>query len=239
MAATPGSNEDIERTRLHDLAYQTLRERMLIGSFQQGKSVTLRGLARRFELGFTPVREAVRRLIAERALEMRSNGRVGVPEMNSSKFGQIVFARCALEPELARRALAHVTDAALEEIEATNATMERARAAGDSEFYLRGNFEFHFSIYRLAQAETLLGLCESVWLQLGPFMRIAYGRSGTAEVKHRHAAICAALRARDPDLLCEAIRDDILDGMRATGERALQDASPAAKAGRKRRQKPS
>jgi len=228
MARMPAKHSRNDTTRQHDLVYQTLRARILTGDFPPGKAVTLRGLAASLEAGFTPVREAVRRLIAERALEMGTTGRVSVPAMNGGKFDEIVFARCCLEPELGRLALPHLTSASIAEIEATNKAMEQARSAGDAETYMRGNFEFHFTLYRMAGAESLLGLAESVWLQLGPFMRVAYGRSGTAQLKNQHLNICQALRARDAAALAEHIKADITYGMRITGELALDSGSSSA-----------
>jgi DNA-binding GntR family transcriptional regulator len=225
MARMPARRSLSDTTRQHDLVYQTLRARILTGGFPPGKAVTLRGLAGTLEAGFTPVREAVRRLIAERALEMGSTGRVSVPAMTRGKFDEIVFARCCLEPEMGRLALPHLTPAALAEIEATDKAMEQARSIGDAETYMRGNFEFHFTLYRMARAETLLGLAESIWLQLGPFMRVAYGRSGTADLKNQHLNICKALRARDAAALGELIKADIIYGMQITGELAL-DGGP-------------
>src|SRR5262245_43714079 len=93
----------------HESVYRTLRERILIGGFAPGMAVTLRGLADTLGVSVMPVRDAVRRLIAERALTMLDNRRVRVPEMTRAKFNQVVFARQMLEPELAARALPAMT----------------------------------------------------------------------------------------------------------------------------------
>jgi len=65
----------------HESVYRTMRERILIGGFPPGMAVTLRGLADMLGVSVMPVRDAVRRLIAERALTMQDNRRVRVPEM--------------------------------------------------------------------------------------------------------------------------------------------------------------
>ena len=89
----------------HERVYQQLRERILFGGIQPGRPVTLRGLADELQVSPMPVRESVRRLIAEGALDMHDNRRVSVPDMTREKFAEIIFARNALEPELAVRAL--------------------------------------------------------------------------------------------------------------------------------------
>jgi len=222
--------------------YQSLRQRILTGGILPGRPVTLRGIAQQLRVSVMPVREAVRRLIAERALEMRDNRRVCVPAMTPGKFDEIVFARCHLEPELALRALSRMDDTAMAEIDAIDVAMEQARIAGDVENYMRGNLDFHFAIYRLSGAETLLALTESIWLQFTPFMRLAYGRFGTADLRPRHPGVRQAIRSGKGKALSEAIRVDILNGMRLTGELAFagtEMVQPAhSELGPKRKSKP-
>jgi DNA-binding GntR family transcriptional regulator len=211
----------------HERVYRTLRQRILTGGFLPGKPVTLRGIANQLGVSPMPVREAVRRLIAERALDMQDNRRVSVPAMTREKFHQIVFARRSLEPELAMRALPHIDKARLAEIEALDEGIDRAMASGDIEGYMRGNLGFHFAIYQRADAETLLALTESVWLQFAPFMRHVYGRFGTAKLIDQHALARQAIHRRDPKMLAAAIREDIMQGMRFIGEAALDNATSA------------
>jgi DNA-binding GntR family transcriptional regulator len=207
----------------HERVYRTLRQRILTGGFLPGKPVTLRGIATQLGVSPMPVREAVRRLIAERALDMQDNRRVSVPAMTREKFGEIVFARRSLEPELAVRALPHISRNTLAEIDALDAAIDRAMASGDIEGYMRGNLGFHFKIYEQSQAVTLLALTESVWLQFAPFMRHAYGRVGTATLIDQHALARQAIRKGDATLLAAAISEDIMQGMRFIGEEALRD----------------
>ena len=206
----------------HERVYRTLRQRILTGGFLPGKSVTLRGIAQQLHVSPMPVREAVRRLIAERALVMQDNRRVNVPAMTRERFDEIVFARKCIEPELAVRALPHISPERLAEIDALDNGIDRAMACGDIEGYMRGNYGFHFAIYREAKAATLLGLTESVWLQFAPFMRVVYGRFGTAKLIDQHQRARQAIRAGDAGMLSSAIAEDILQGMRFIGEEALK-----------------
>ncbi len=217
--ADPIGSEDVPQ---HERVYRILRHRILTGGFLPGKSVTLRGIAQQLDVSPMPVREAVRRLIAERALDMHDNRRVSVPAMTAAKFNQIVFARRALEPELAARALPHCGPAAIADLESLDASIDQCMQNGDTEGYLRFNQQFHFTIYRLAEADMLLSLVESTWLQFGPFMRMVYGRFGTANLIDQHVLAIAAVRAQDEAALRKAISEDIMQGMRFIGEAALR-----------------
>ena len=206
----------------HERVYRILRQRILAGGFLPGRPVTLRGIAMQLHVSPMPVREAVRRLIAERALDMHDNRRVSVPEMTAEKFEQIVFARRSLEPELAMRALPHISAAKLAEIDALDEGIDRAMASGDIEGYMRGNHAFHFAIYEQARSDTLLALTESVWLQFAPFMRLVYGRFGTAKLIDQHVRAREAIRRHDAEQLAVAIGEDIMQGMRIIGDAARQ-----------------
>jgi DNA-binding GntR family transcriptional regulator len=205
----------------HEAVYRRLRERILFGGFQPGRAVTLRGLAEELGVSPMPVREAVRRLIAERALAMQGNGRVLVPLMTRDKFEQVLFARSAIEPELAARALARLTPDDIEALAKIDGEVDRALLNGDVEGYMRGNYRFHFAIYEHASAGTLLSLVESIWLQFGPFMRVAYGRVGTKTLEDHHQAALDAMRGDDEATLRAAIRADIGQGMGFIGDGAL------------------
>lgn len=206
----------------HEAVYRRLRERIFFGGFLPGRAVTLRGLAEELGVSPMPVREAVRRLIAERALAMQGNGRVLVPLMTRDKFEQVLFARSALEPELAARALSRLTPADIEVVAHIDEEIDKTLVNGDTEGYMRGNFRFHFTIYEHADAATLLGLVESIWLQFGPFMRMAYGRVGTKSLEDHHQAALEAMRRGDEAGLRAAIKADIGQGMGFIGDGALE-----------------
>ncbi len=196
----------------HERVYRDLRARILAGEMAPGDSVTLRGLAERLGVSMTPAREAVRRLVAERALEMTPSGRVSVPVPDAGRLAELFRARELLEPELALRALPHVDKQTISMMKALDAAIDRCLSEGDAAGYVRANTAFHTTLYALAGAPALMALVESVWLQTAPFMRRIYGRLGTAALADYHGAALAALAARDGSALAEAIRADIAQG---------------------------
>jgi DNA-binding GntR family transcriptional regulator len=233
VAATPKSSSSATHRRppaaldtiaqtTHESVYREIRNRILFGGFLPGAAVTLRGLAEDMGVSPMPVREAVRRLIAERALKMQDNRRVLVPPMTRDTFEQIVFARKTLEPELAARALDNIGPAEIRHITALDKAVDRAMAGGDVHGYMESNFRFHFSIYERAHADTLLALVESIWLQFGPFMRVAYSRWGTSSLEDQHQAAIAALERRDRKGLKAAIAGDASQGMSFIGDTVLK-----------------
>jgi DNA-binding GntR family transcriptional regulator len=72
-------------------------------------------------------------------------------------------------------------------------------------------------MYRANQRPILNRLIEALWLQFGPFMRMVYGRVGTASLVDQHQIALAAIAARDAAALRRAIASDIADGMGLIG----------------------
>jgi DNA-binding GntR family transcriptional regulator len=79
------------------------------------------------------------------------------------------------------------------------------------------NFAFHFNIYRANGRTTLNRLIETLWLQFGPFMRVVYGRYGTANLVDQHRLALDAIEDGDGSALRAAIAGDIADGMGLVG----------------------
>ena len=183
-----------------------------------------------------PARDAIRRLSAERALEVRQNRRVYVPTMTQPFLDELMRARLLLEPERAVRALPSIDAERLHRLRAFDAALESSYVTGDVELYMVSNYHFHFEMYRAVRSDVLVPLLESVWLRFGPFMRVVYGLSGTAELVDKHAQALHAIERRDAAGLCAAIEADVRDGMAMLGGFMFASAqsSPArrgAKAG--------
>jgi DNA-binding GntR family transcriptional regulator len=142
--------------------------------------------------------------------------------MSSARFAELCLARALLEPELATLALPRVVDADVEAMVALDGDIDRALELGDTEAYMRQNHAFHFRLYRAAGSSVLLPLVESLWLQVGPFLRMVVGRLGTSHVVDRHQAAVQAIRTRNEAALREAIRADILDGQEIIGRYILK-----------------
>ncbi|OCX65857.1 GntR family transcriptional regulator [Thioclava sp. SK-1] len=201
-------------TAAHDRLYRKLRQQIMHGEIAPGTALTLRGLAKDHDLSMTPVREALRRLVAEGALFLSSSGRVMTPELSNERIEELAALRALIEPELASRALPRAHLALIDRLSAINTANAEAVAKQDAVAYIRTNLEFHRTLYLRAQAPAILAVIETVWLQLGPTMRALYGRTMRAEPPRHHRMILSALRHGDEPGLRLAIRTDVSNGLR-------------------------
>ena len=190
----------------HDRVYRQLRSRIMHGEMDPGSSLTLRGIGQEFDVSMTPAREAVRRLVAEGALSLSSSGRVSTPELSNDRIEELAALRALLETELASRALPRAHMALIDRLTMINHSIAEAIVKKDAVGYIRYNLEFHRSLYLRAQAPAMLALAETVWLQLGPTMRLLYGKLNRTESPKNHMLILAALRAGDEPGLRLAVR---------------------------------
>jgi len=203
---------------VHQKIYETLRHKIMIGDFVPGRSVTIRGLAKDLGVSSMPVREAMRRLVSERALVMHPNRRVSLAHMTKERFEQIAQARLILEPQAAVNALPFIEDSLIEEIESVDQQINQSLDAGVVTDYLKGNYRFHFLIYTAGGSDVLTPLIESLWLQFGPFMRMVFTAYGKVGAVDHHLEATQALRRRDSDALRRAVAADIESGIASIQE---------------------
>lgn len=206
------SGEGPDHLTLQEQVYQRLRLDIMTGKFVPGKSVTIRGLAETLGTSPMPVREALRRLVAERALQLLPNRRVSVPDMTADKYRELTAARIALEPLAAERALPHLDSATRKKLVRLDEQVDEGIQLGDVELYLSKNMEFHFTLYRAGPSQVIMPLIESLWLQMVPFLYLAMKRNGLGSVDDQHHAALDAIIKGDANALGQAIKLDILDG---------------------------
>ncbi|MFN0113398.1 MAG: GntR family transcriptional regulator [Paracoccaceae bacterium] len=198
----------------HDRIYRALRVQIMHGEIAPGQALTIRALANANGVSMTPVREALRRLVAEGALSLSSSGRVATPALSNERIEELAALRALIEPELASRALPRAHFALIERLQAINGANAEAVVKQDAVAYIRTNLEFHRTLYLRAQSPAMLAVIETVWLQLGPTMRALYSRLRRSEPPQTHRMILAALRAGDEPGLRLAVRTDVTQGLR-------------------------
>ncbi len=197
----------------HERVYLSLREMILFGDLLPGHAVTLLGIAEQLGVSITPVREAVRRLTAEQALQFHGNRRISVPEIDPAQLDELYEIRLLLEPNLAAKAVVFGNDGLAERLEKIDARLDTAIASGDIKTYLKQNYQFHFEIYTASNSAVYLPIVTSLWLQVGPFLRVVCGRMGTSNLTDHHKSAIDAIRRGDGKELGNAIRRDLSQGL--------------------------
>jgi DNA-binding GntR family transcriptional regulator len=199
--------------KTHQWVYQLLRNNLLCGRIEPGIPLTIRGLAQILDVSPMPVREALHRLACEGAVEVKNNRRVIVPAMTAEKFKELCDLRILLETHAAEGALPYVTAEDIDMLEKIDAQIDDAVEAGDVDYISLHNQAFHRYLYQANPFQISVPLIESLWLQLGPFSRIAISKLEKVYLVDRHVEALEALRQRNSFGLRRAIEADIRDGI--------------------------
>ncbi len=201
------------RLPAHEVIYRQLRDQVLFGDLAPGQAVTIQGLIDSLGAGMTPVREAIRRLIAAGALEFQGNRRVCVPLLSAANISELIVARQWLDPHLALRATERVSLEQLDELTAMDSQLDEAIKRGNLRAYQELNYRFHKRLYDVADAPILADMADGLWLRFGPSLRVVCGRIGTQNLPDKHKDMLAAMHARDAERAARAIREDVIQGM--------------------------
>jgi DNA-binding GntR family transcriptional regulator len=210
LASAPLDVMPIERDTLHQQVYERLRQAIVSGAIVPGTALSVRGLSRALGTSPMPVREALRRLIAERALEVLPNRSVILPLPSAARFAEIRRLRIAIEGMMVEAAAGSMAVADCDWLEQAEAAMEAAEQGPPAD-YLALHYAFHFRIYQAAAMPTALAITESLWLQTGPMLHHVMGRHRLGVARGQHKAIIAALRRHDGAAARAALAADIQD----------------------------
>ena len=219
MQALKSSNLDLlmlektESLKTNQWVYQLLRTNLLCGKIQPGLPLTIRGVAEALDVSPMPVREALHRLACEGAVEVKNNRRVIVPMMTAEKFSELCDLRILLETHAAEGALPYIREKDITDLERIDAEIDDAVQKGDVENTSLKNQNFHRTLYSANPFQIAVPLIESLWLQLGPFSRIAISKLEKIYIVDRHVEAIAALKQQNSFALRRAIEADIRDGI--------------------------
>jgi DNA-binding GntR family transcriptional regulator len=201
----------IERETVQERVYAILRDKLMRGGFAPGQKLKIAELANALGTSAMPVRDALNRLAAERAVESLPNRGVRVPALSKDALHDLRETRFAVEGLAVERAALNMSSETL----ATLRRLIDAQSATDHTHVSEGSAEqnraFHFAIYRQSKSTVLLPIIESLWLQCGPYLRIASemfdGRDGRGT--DYHVDIVDALARGDAKAARLALQLDI------------------------------
>ncbi|TGP53978.1 GntR family transcriptional regulator [bacterium M00.F.Ca.ET.230.01.1.1] len=201
---------------LHEKVYLELVRALMSGQLQPGQKLTSRKLAKELGTSDMPVRSAFTRLQALRALSPMPNGSVEVPLISAERFAQLTAVRTVLEGTATELATKLINGNNLRAIRRHCAELTQAARSGDIENYLRKNHDFKFGVYRHCGNEQMIFLIETVWMQVGPFLRnLRIGfeddLAGILGIDY-HEEVVAAIEAGDGERARAAIVRDIDEG---------------------------
>ncbi|MBR2692528.1 MAG: GntR family transcriptional regulator [Aquamicrobium sp.] len=206
----------VDTAPLHEKVYLEIVRALMSGQFAPGQKLTSRKVAKELGTSDMPVRSAFMRLQALRALSPLPNGSMEVPVISAERFSQLTAVRTLLEGSATELAAQRINGNALRTIRRNCAELTDAAQAGVINDYLRKNYNFKFSIYRHCGNDQMIFLIETVWMQVGPFLRnlttgFEDNLASILDIDYHDEAV-AAIAEHDGARARAAIVRDINDG---------------------------
>lgn len=185
---------------MQEIVYDTIREAILSGRYAPGQRLMADGLAQELGTSRMPVREALHRLEVAGLVSITPHRGAIVSELSRAEIVEIYHIRAVLEGLAARLAAPHLVAGDHARLNALIDEMVSAAAAGpDPDRFLRGNREFHESIWKGAHSHRLHELLENLYIASQRFRNVSILLPGRlAEIVREHRRIADALAAGDP-----------------------------------------
>lgn len=195
---------------LNEKAYSELKSSLMTGQVLPGEVLRIRNLAERFGVSPTPIREALKQLVAEHALEVLPNRSIIVPRLSRGKFDELTRIRLALEGLAAEQAAKKSDGKLVASLEKLDRRMQDATVRENVQDYLGLNEEFHFTVYKASASPYLLNFIEVLWLQVGPFLNNLF-KIGKFDYDANafHGEVIQSLQKGDARSVGKAIQKDI------------------------------
>lgn len=201
-----GGSSSPGRTK-SEIVYGQLRRRILENELEAGTTLDQERLARELGVSVTPVREALRRLEAERLVVSEAHRESVVAPVTREFVEEIYQVRLALDPLAARLAALNATDEQL-------ATIESFRAGPPEDATDIERFHFprhlHRAIYSASGNGRLIDILEQLWDASDRRRYAEYkGRGFRSKSQRQHGQIIDAVLARDADAAAEIMWDHV------------------------------
>ncbi|WP_181707206.1 GntR family transcriptional regulator [Chthonobacter rhizosphaerae] len=218
MTDLDGRLERRSRTRTEDLRLQ-LADEIVRGDLAPGTPLDEMGIASRFGVSRTPVREALRQLAASGLIEIRPHRGAVVARLSTEKLHELFVAMAELEAICAGLAASAMTANERRSLEEIHGFLRDLVRTGDPQRYHELNESFHTAIYFGSHNGYLADIALATRVRLQPFRRAQFRTLGRLSRSFReHDAIVQAILRGDRDGASQAMRDHIGTVETAFGE---------------------
>ena len=184
---------------------QTLRERIVDmirtaivkGELKPGERISEQGLAERFGISRTPIREAIRQLDSEGFLTVIPRRGAVVTPITEKDVRDFYAIKGVIEGYAARIAAEKLTDTEIARMEALNEQLEKYTEDGKVKGMFKSHNEIHEIFVRACGNEKLYQITKNLVQQFQRF-RIALSIfGGASQSVHQHRKIIDAFKNRD------------------------------------------
>ena len=184
------------------MVYQKLLEDILKGHLEPGRKLRLQALKDQYDVGNSPLREALNRLSANGMVVREENKGFRVSPASAAELAELVRTRCWLEEVALRESISNGDDAWEERIVLSYHRLSRAKRPTDEESFITDpeweelHRQYHLALISACDSSFLMGYCTQLQEQA---------------LRYRNLAPVVIYRERHEKDEHEKIRDAVLN----------------------------
>ncbi|MGP9784228.1 GntR family transcriptional regulator [Arthrobacter sp. MYb211] len=201
------------RPMLADQVFDAILVLLLDDKLPTGSQLSIDGLAKKFQVSSTPVREALARLETTGMVRREAlRGYRVAPEPTVDDVQKINAARAMLEPGMARLACENQSETLVSELLACNSELNEARggeAFADYRAYWKADEKFHRSLAEAAGNEFLFRAYSAIEGHIQRFRLVVQNSMSGEHTIEEHERIIEALITKDSSAVHAAMEAHI------------------------------
>ena len=210
----------IQRVVLSEQVKEELLDDILSGRVKPGDRLVESQIAKRMGISQSPVREALRDLVAMRFVEVEPHKGARVRSVQRREVLEVYPVRAALEDLAGNLAVQNGADC-FDQLDETLLLMTRAFKAGDARKMAHWDVQFHRTIIEASGNQILIESWNALMIEARTFVTLSnlMAKRPGLDLAARHRPIIAALREGDPVECGRVMREHVEefgDFMRAT-----------------------
>jgi len=202
---------DVEMSQsLADKAYETLKANIITCVLEPGQQIVQAQLAETYQIGTTPIREALQRLALEGFVQPIPRFGYVVSPITFSDVREIYELRTIVESAAARLSAVRGSQERLEQILAGADFGYVYKDRHSYVEFLARNVDFHRSVAKAAGNQRLVDLVYKFLDELTRVFHLGLDlRDSAEEMRDEHLALAQALCSRDPDRAEQIVQSQI------------------------------
>ena len=194
-----------------DVVYKQIKDLILTGFFPMGSKISEGVLENTLRANKAPIRDALKRLQAERLVERKPKSGTFVFSLSQAELDDLLHFRFLIESEALKLSLKRDGQALSEEIEAVIASMHEALSQGAISEYLRLDSRFH----ALTVSHCRNQFFTDSYSLISAMMDTVRNVLGTSKVHlqrsaEEHELMAKAIAAGDADAFINVLRRHVL-----------------------------
>lgn len=192
--------------------YVQLRNAIMRGELQPGMKLKIEDLRQRYNVGTSPIREALSLLTSDHFVERIDQRGFRVAHISDEEFGELLKTRCWLEERALRESIVNGERDWEEAVVLAAYRLSRVpRSEADDHFVANIEWEkrhkhFHMTLISACGSHFLMKYCDQLYDQNVRYRQISGTKAyPSRDINTEHGAICDAVLARDEDLAAKLL----------------------------------